>query len=151
MGKKRVAQKTKEEILAEKEKLDKTLEKKAKVSSKKKRVRKGNIYVNASYTNTRISLTDKKGNVLAWSSAGSLGFKGTKKSTSYAASKVAEVIAKKCEVLGVEEVEVFVKGLGPGRSSTLRTLVNFKLIINAVEDATPIPHNGCRPPKARRV
>ncbi len=151
MGKKRVAQKTKEEILAEKEKLDKTLEKKTKVSSKKKRVRKGNIYVNASYTNTRISLTDKKGNVLAWSSAGALGFKGTKKSTSYAASKVAEVIAKKCEVLGVEEVEVFVKGLGPGRSSTLRTLVNFKLTINAVEDATPIPHNGCRPPKPRRV
>ncbi len=149
MGKKRVAKKTKEELLAEKEKVDKTLEKEAKVKTKR-RTRKGRIYINSSYTNVIMTLTDETGNVLAWASAGSLGFKGTKKSTSYAASKVAEMLVKKAEKIGVNEVDVIVKGLGSGRTSTLKSLANFGLEINSIRDETPIPHGGARPPKPRK-
>lgn len=150
MGKKRVVKKTKEELLAEKEKLDKALEKGVKVKTKR-RTQKGKIYINSSYTNLLMSLTDENGNVLAWTSAGALGFKGTKKSTSYAASKVAEMMAKKAEKIGVNRVEVIVKGLGSGRSSALKSLANFGLDITSIKDETPVPHNGCRPPKPRRM
>jgi len=149
MGKKRVAKQSKEELLAEKDQLDKALEKGVKVKTRRK-VQKGKIYINSSYTNILMNLTDEAGNVLAWASAGSLGFKGTKKSTSYAASKVAEMLAKKAEKIGVGEAEVIVKGLGSGRSSALKSLANFGIEITAIRDETPVPHNGCRPPKPRR-
>lgn len=150
MGKKRVAKKSKEELLEEKDKVEQALKESAKVRVKKK-VDQGIIFINSSYTNTLVSLTDQEGNVLAWSSAGSLGFKGTKKSTSYAASKTAEIIAKKAKKLGVERIEVVVKGLGSGRIAALKSLANFGLDITAIRDETPVPHNGCRPPKKRRV
>jgi len=150
MGKKRIAKQTAEELLAEKDRVDIALEKGAKVKVKK-RIEQGIIYINSSYNNTLMSLTDEKGNVLAWTSTGSLGFRGTKKSTSYAASKTAEVLAKKAQKLGINKVEIVIKGIGAGRSATLKALVNFNLDITAIRDETPIPHNGCRPRKARRT
>lgn len=150
MGKKRVVKKSKREVLEEKEKVDQALEKGAKVRVKRE-LDEALIYINSSYTNTLMSLTDKGGDVLAWSSAGALGFSGTKKSTSYAASKTAEVLAKKAKKMGVEKVEVVVKGIGSGRYAALKALANFGLEIGAVRDETPIPHNGCRPPKEKRV
>ena len=149
MGKKRIIEQTKEEVLQEKDQLDKAL-KSVKVG-KKARVAQGKIHVSCSYTNTHMTLTDKQGNALAWSSAGLLGFKGTKKSTSYAASKVAEVLAKKAQAMGVKEVEVLIKGIGSGRRSVLKILPNFGFQISAIKDVTPIPHNGCRPRKPRRT
>ena len=150
MGKKRIAKQTAEELLAEKDRVDVALEKGTKVRVKKK-IEEGIICIKSSYTNTLMSLTDKKGNVLAWSATGALGFKGTKKSTSYAATKTAEVLAQKAQKLGVERVEVVIKGIGAGRVAALKALANFSLEITAIRDETPVPHNGCRPKKARRV
>jgi len=149
MGKKRIIEQTKEDVLQERDQLDKAL-KSVKIKEQGK-IRQANIYVNCSYTNTCMTLTDKQGNTLAWSSAGLLGFKGTKKSTSYAASKVAEVLAKKAEAMGIKEAEILVKGIGSGRRSVLRVLPNFGLELTAIKDITPIPHNGCRPRKPRRT
>lgn len=150
MGKKRIIKQTEKEILAEKERVDRALKREAQVKVKKE-MKEGRVYISSSYTNTLMSLTDKTGNVLAWTSAGALGFKGTKKSTSYAASKVAEVLAGKVQKLGINQVEVLVKGIGSGRISALRSLANFNLEITSIKDITPNPHNGCRPRKARRV
>lgn len=150
MGKKRVKKQTKEDVLAEKDQMEKAVEKGLKTRVKRK-VTEGKIYINSSYTNLLMSLTDMDGNVLASSSAGALGFKGTKKSTSYASSKVTEVLAKKAEKIGVKKVHLVVKGVGAGRISSLKTIVNFPLEILSVTDETPIPHNGCRPRKPRRV
>jgi len=149
MGKKRIIQKSAEELLKEREKLDKTLKKEIELRAKKG-LKQGRIYIYSSYNNTIISLTDAKGNVLAWTSTGNLGFKGTRKSTPFAASKVAEMIIQKAEKLQVNKVKVFVKGVGSGRSSALRSLASRNLDITAIEDITPIPHNGCRPPRPRR-
>jgi len=150
MGKKRVIKKTEEELLAEKERIDRALKKEVKIKAPAK-IKEGQIYISSSYNNTLISLTDLRGNVLAWTSAGSIGFKGTKKSTPFAASKVAGILVEKAKRLGVTKVKVLVKGIGSGRSSALRSLATQGLDITAIEDITPIPHNGCRPPKARRV
>lgn len=150
MGKKRVQKKTKEDILAEKDEVDKALEKTLKTKVKRK-VEEGKIYINSSYTNILMSLTDMNGNVLASTSAGALGFKGTKKSTSYAASKTTEVLVRKAEKIGVKKVHIVVKGIGAGRIASLKNIVNFPIEILSVRDETPIPHNGCRPRKARRV
>jgi len=98
-----------------------------------------------------LTLTDSRGQVLAWKSAGSVGFKGTKKATSFASSKVAEAVANICKKLAVERVEVLVKGIGAGRESAVRTLVTQGLNVVSIKDITPIPHNGCRPKKTRRV
>ncbi len=147
MGKKRVIKKTEEEIIEEREKLE-AAKKKGKV--KKRGVEKGRIYISASYNNTMMNLTDKEGKVLLWASAGNLGFKGTKKATPYAASEVTNVIAEKAEKMGMKEVDVFVKGIGSGRSSALRALAGKNIIINSIKDVTPIPHNGCRPKGPRR-
>jgi small subunit ribosomal protein S11 len=98
-----------------------------------------------------MTLTNAKGQVLAWKSAGSVGFKGTKKSTSFAASRVAEAITNISKKLGIEKIEILVKGIGAGRESAVRTLVNQGLNIVSIKDVTPIPHNGCRPKKVRRV
>lgn len=111
----------------------------------------GKIYINSSYNNTMITVTSKKGDVLAWASSGSLGFSGPKKSTPFAASKVVAAIVEKLRGVGPEEIEVFVRGVGSGRDSAIRSLMNQGFNIAAVRDVTPIPHNGPRPPKPRRV
>ena len=149
MGKKRVIEKTEEELLEESDQLGATKKKKAK--TKKRGVEYGHIYISASYNNTMMTLTDKQGRVVSWASAGHLGFKGTKKATPYAASEVANVISEKAEKMGVKEVDIFVKGVGSGRSSALRALAAKNFIINLIKDVTPIPHNGCRPKRPRRV
>lgn len=150
MGKKRIIKKTEQELLEERAHIDRTLEKEVKVKATG-RITNGRIYIFSSYNNTIMSLTDPKGNILGWSSAGAIGFKGAKKSTPFAASKVAELLVQKARKIGIIEVKVFIKGVGSGRGSALRSLAAQGLSISAIEDVTPIPHNGCRPRKARRM
>ncbi len=150
MGKKKVIKKSEEELIKEREKIEEKLKKEIKVKTSKK-VKEGRIYISSSYNNTLITLTDSLGNALASSSAGSIGFKGTKKSTPFAASKVAGRICESARKIGVEKVDIFVKGIGSGRDSAIRSLVAHGLDVGSIKDITPIPHNGCRPPKARRV
>ena len=114
-------------------------------------VPRGAAHVKASFNNTIISLTDPAGNVIAWSSAGSSGWKGSRKSTPYAAQVAAENAARKALDLGLKTVEVFVRGPGAGREAAIRALEATGLEVTAITDVTPIPHNGCRPPKRRRV
>ena len=109
------------------------------------------VYIQCSFNNTIVSLTDDRGDVLAWASAGGSGFRGTKKGTPFAAGVTATKIAKRALELGVKQVSVFLKGPGPGRETAVRSLGNSGLIIISLKDVTPLPHNGCRPPKARRV
>ncbi|MCH8820965.1 30S ribosomal protein S11 [Patescibacteria group bacterium] len=116
-----------------------------------KEVTKGKVFVNATFNNTLITITDMSGNALGWSSSGAVGFKGARKSTPYAASTAMENIAKKLSEKGLREVEVYIKGPGSGRDAAIRALKNSKLIIKAIADVTPIPHNGPRPRKQRRV
>jgi small subunit ribosomal protein S11 len=123
---------------------------------KKKRKERRNVgsgcaYISASYNNTIISLTDQKGDVIAWASAGSCGFRGPKKSTPYAAQMIVKTAVDKAKAQGLNEVNVFVKGVGTGRESAVRALNANGLNIIAIKDMTPIPHNGCRPRKARRI
>ncbi|MFH1048180.1 MAG: 30S ribosomal protein S11 [Patescibacteria group bacterium] len=117
----------------------------------KKMVVKGQAYIQSTYNNTIVTLADDNGRVLAWSSAGSIGFKGTKKSTPYAASLIVKNVVEKVKKLGLKEVNVFVKGIGSGRDSAIRSLAQQGLTINAIKDVTPVPHNGCRQPKPRRI
>ncbi|OGW78942.1 MAG: 30S ribosomal protein S11 [Omnitrophica bacterium GWA2_52_8] len=122
--------------------------------SKKKKVKhvaKGTVHINASFNNTVVTITDAQGNALCWSSAGAAGFKGSKKSTPYAAQVASEQAAKKALEFGMKEVEVYIKGPGSGRESAIRALQVAGLQVCAIHDITPIPHNGCRPPKKRRV
>lgn len=116
-----------------------------------KKVALGRIYISASYNNTMISATDEKGNVIAWASSGGLGFRGPKKATPFAAARVAEAIVEKVKKTGLAEVEVYVRGIGGGRESAIRTLISKGMDIKLIKDVTPIPHNGPRPPKVRRV
>ncbi|KXB08855.1 30S ribosomal protein S11 [candidate division MSBL1 archaeon SCGC-AAA382N08] len=150
MGKKKVVEKSKEEQLKEKEQVDQALEKGAQADTSRN-VRKGRVYVASTYNNTTLTLTDDSGDVLTWSSAGKLGFSGTKKGTSYAATRVGEVIAEAIKELNLKQVKVLVKGIGSGRESAVRSLASNGVNITSVKDVTPIPHNGCRPPKPRRV
>jgi len=116
----------------------------------KKKLDSGIVYIRSTYNNTAVSLTDKKGNMIMWSSSGTLGFKGAKKGTPFAASKVAETVAEKAKLIGVKEIDVEIKGVGGGRESALRT-IGAKMEVNSIKDTTPIPHNGPKPPKPRRV
>ncbi len=109
------------------------------------------VYIQCSFNNTIVSLTDDRGDVLIWASAGGSGFRGTKKGTPFAAGVTAGKVAKRALELGVKQVAVFIKGPGPGRETAVRSLGNSGLIVVALKDVTPLPHNGCRPPKARRV
>lgn len=118
---------------------------------KKRTVEQGRAYVQATYNNTIITITDRMGDVLSWSSAGHIGFKGPKKSTPYAASLTVKDAITKAQEYGLKSVDVFVKGVGSGRDSAVRSLATHGLLITAIKDTTPIPHNGCRPPKPRRV
>ena len=111
----------------------------------------GQAHIRASFNNIIISLTNGQGQVISWASAGKMGFKGSKKNTPYAAQMAAEDCAKKAHDLGLRKVEVFVKGPGAGRESAIRTIQNAGIEVTAIKDVTPLPHNGCRPPKRRRV
>ena len=117
----------------------------------RKQVPRGNAYIQSTFNNTLVTLTDPGGNVLSWSSSGAVGFKGSRKSTPFAASQAAEAAAKKAMEHGVRSVDVYVKGPGSGREAAIRSLQAAGLAISAIIDVTPIPHNGCRPPKKRRV
>ena len=117
----------------------------------KKAVPYGHVYIQASFNNTLITFTDPQGNAIAWGSAGSSGFKGSRKSTPYAAQIAAQNAARVALELGLREVDVRVKGPGPGRESAIRALQQAGLKVRSITDTTPIPHNGCRPPKKRRV
>jgi len=150
MGKKRIITKTEEELLKEREKVESAVRKEIKVEIPQK-MKEGKIYIVATYNNTIITLTDLQGNVLTWARAGNIGFKGTKKATPFAASKVAEALSQRAKKLGIEKVRVLIKGIGSGRESALRSLATRGLDITSIKDITPIPHNGCRPPKIRRV
>jgi len=117
----------------------------------RKNVIKGIAHITATFNNTMITITDVNGETIAWDSAGTVGFKGARKSTPYAASRAAEKCAQKAKRVGMRELEVRVRGAGSGRESAITALQQNGLIVTAVEDHTPIPHNGCRPPKRRRV
>ena len=126
----------------------------AKASTKKRKViveSTGEAHISATFNNIIISLTNKKGEVISWSSAGKMGFRGSKKNTPYAAQMAASDCAKVAVDLGMKKIEVFVKGPGSGRDSAIRTLAGAGLEVTTIKDITPLPHNGCRPPKKRRV
>ena len=126
---------------------------KQKKKSKKKKVAdtRGIANIKATFNNTHISITDKFGNVIAWSTAGTSGFKGSRKNTSYAATVAAEKVAKEVISMGLVSIDVRVKGPGSGRESAVRSLASAGLNVMSIKDVTPLPHNGCRPPKRRRV
>jgi small subunit ribosomal protein S11 len=117
----------------------------------RKSVPRGRAYIQSTFNNTIVTMTDPTGNVISWSSSGSAGFKGSRKSTPYAAGMAAETAARKAMEHGMRQIEVFVKGPGSGREAAIRSLQATGLLISSITDVTPIPHNGCRPPKRRRV
>ena len=126
-----------------------------KTTSRKRRVKKnverGQAHINSTFNNTMVTITDMQGNALSWASSGQLGFRGSRKSTPFAAQEAAETAAKKAIDQGLKTVEVYVKGPGSGRESAIRSLQAAGLEVTMIKDVTPIPHNGCRPPKRRRV
>ncbi len=143
MGKKRIVKKGETETAEAKEK--------APLVSSKKKFDTGILYVQSTYNNTKVVLTDMKGNTLCWSSSGSLGFRGAKKGTPFAAAKIGELLAQKAQVLGVKDVVVVVRGVGSGRESSIRGFISKGINILSIKDVTPVPHNGPKPPKPRRV
>ena len=116
-----------------------------------RKVEKGQVHIHASFNNTIVTFTDMNGNALSWCSSGSLGFRGSRKSTAFAAQQACEVAAKAAKEYGIRTVEVYVKGPGQGRESAIRALQTVEIEVTLIRDVTPIPHNGCRPPKRRRV
>ncbi len=121
------------------------------VKKAKRTLSSGQVHVNATFNNTIITVTDHQGNTLAWGSAGSAGFKGSRKSTPFAARLATEQAIKAAMAMGLQEVALFVKGPGPGRESAIRAVQSMGLKVTSISDVTPVPHNGCRPPKKRRV
>ncbi len=117
----------------------------------KRTVVRGRVYIHATFNNTIVSVTDRSGGVIAWGSGGTVGFKGSRKSTPYAARLAGEQAGRKAIDMGLQEVDMFVKGPGPGRESAIRAIQGLGIVVNSITDATPVPHNGCRPPKKRRV
>lgn len=120
-------------------------------ASSKKRVESGRLCVESTYNNTKVVMTDMNGNTLAFSSSGALGFAGAKKGTPFAAAKVGEVLSLKAQTLGMKEVSVIVKGVGSGREAAIRGFISRGIAIKSISDVTPVPHNGPRPPRPRRV
>jgi len=141
MGKKRIITKQGDELVAPTQP----------AVSSKKRLTSAILHIEASFNNTKATLTDKAGNTVFSSSAGSLGFKGTKKGTSFAASKVGDVVGERAKIMGVTDVEIQVKGIGSGRESAIRSFLAHGIPVSAIKDRTPVPHNGPKPPKPRRV
>ena len=150
MGKKKISKQTTEDALKEGEAIESAV---AKASGKgvAKKFDHGRIYVNSSYNNTFITVTDDKGNVIVWASAGSLGFSGPKKATPFAASKIVSALTEKIKKSGPFNVDIYVNGIGGGRDSSLRSLLSEGFNILSIRDVTPVPHNGPRPRKVRRV
>ena len=129
----------------------KQVAKKSVARRNRKNIDKGAAHIHSSFNNTIVTITDTKGNTISWGSAGGLGFKGSRKSTPFAAGEVAETAAKAAMEHGLKTVEVYVKGPGAGREAAIRALQSAGLDLSSIKDVTPIPHNGCRPPKRRRV
>ena len=117
----------------------------------RKNIEQGQVHIQSTFNNTIVTITDMQGNAISWASAGGLGFRGSKKSTPFAAQTAAETAARAAKEHGLKTVEVFVKGPGSGRESTIRALETVGIAVTAITDVSPIPHNGCRPPKRRRV
>jgi len=151
MGKKKIIKQTGEEALKEREALESALKKVGEAAGSEKTLTRGRVYIKVSYNNTIVTVTDEAGNVIAQASAGSLGFKGPKKATPFAASRVIEAIMEKLRKTNLKEIEIYVKGVGGGRESAVRALTTKGLEITMIKDLTPIPHNGPTPPKPRRV
>lgn len=153
MGQKKVIQKTEKDILDESKKLEDAVVKAGtqKGKSASKKIDTGKVYISFSYNNTILTATDKNGNVIAWVSAGSLGFTGPKKATPFAASKMVAAVSDKLKKVGFSNIEVIIKGVGSARDASLKSLAGQGFNIVSVKDITPIPHNGPRPPKVRRV
>ena len=128
---------------------------KKKIKKTKKKIKRnvlsGVVHIKSTFNNTIVSISDREGNVIAWASAGNMGYKGSKKSTSFAAQVTAEAVAKKAIDQGMKEIDVLVKGPGSGRETAIRSLQAVGLKVNMIKDVTSIPHNGCRPPKQRRT
>lgn len=150
MGKKKVIAQNAETALKEKSVVDEASARSS-VSKKSKRIDRGKIYIKSSYNNTLVSVTDVNGNLITWVSSGSMGFSGPKKATPFASSKIINTLSEKLKNTGPTDVEVIMKGIGGGRDSAIRSLVNHGFNILSIRDVTPIPHNGPRPPKPRRV
>lgn len=150
MGKKRVIEKSEQELIKEAKLVTEATAPKVQSSSKKK-LQEGRIYIYSTYNNTIMTLTDEKGNVVFGASAGRVGFKGTKKSTPFAASKVAELVIQAAQNQGMNKVQLFVKGIGSGRDSAIRTLGAKGMEFLSIKDITPIPHNGPRMRRPRRA
>ncbi len=153
MGQKKVIKKSEEEILKEEKKMETATSKTADVSVKaaKKKIDLGRVYINAGYNNTILTAADKDGNVLVWTSAGSIGFSGPKKATPFAASKMVAAAAEKMKKLGFSDIEIIIKGISKARDASIKALAGVGFNILTIKDVTPIPHNGPKPPKARRV
>ncbi len=144
MGKKRIIRKSGGSV-------DQGLRSRSLARVAKKNIIAGTLHIHATYNNTKILLSDKNGNTVAWSSSGSLGFAGAKKGTPFAAAKVGELVGDKAAIIGIKEVDVIIRGVGAGRESALRGFAGKGIEITRIADDTPIPHNGPRPPKARRI
>jgi small subunit ribosomal protein S11 len=144
MGKKRIVKKGGGSV-------DEGLKSRSLARAIKKKVTAGTLYVQSTYNNTTLLLADRKGNALASSSSGALGFKGAKKGTPFAAAKVGELLAEKAVLMGMKEIEAVVKGVGSGRESAIRAFISKGIDLTGIKDKTPVPHNGPRPKKARRV
>lgn len=153
MGKKKVTTQTAESAVAEKAAVDAAAAKAGTAAAGKRgrKIEAGRAYINASYNNTVVTITDQAGNVITWASAGSLGFSGPKKATPFASQKVIAAITEKIKATGPQNLHVIVKGIGSGRDSAIRSLINFGFNLLSIKDATPVPHNGPRPQKVRRV
>lgn len=119
--------------------------------SSKRLIESAFLYIDSSYNNTRVTLADPKGNVLTWASSGNLGFSGARKGTPFAAAKVGEAVGERAVSMGVKEVKVIVRGIGSGRESSIRSFISKGIVLTGIKDVTPIPHNGPRPPRPRRV
>jgi small subunit ribosomal protein S11 len=138
-------------VETEKDEKAEILAKKKKEKKIKRQILKGRASVKCSYNNTMVSISDTSGNILGWSTSGLLGFKGAKKATPYAATQVVGTVSEKVRKYGIKELEVYVKGVGSGREASIRALANNGFDLILIKDITPIPHNGCRPKKPRRV
>ncbi|MBI2592688.1 MAG: 30S ribosomal protein S11 [Candidatus Colwellbacteria bacterium] len=151
MGKKKIVEKTQEEPSKETKTSPKAQREAASETKTARRIASGRIYIRASYNNTGVTVTDEEGKVLAWATAGALGFGGPKKATPFAASKIVAAISEKISKSGPLDVHVYVAGVGPGRDSAIRSLVNQGFNVLSIRDVTPIPHNGPKPKKVRRM
>ncbi len=144
MGKKRIIRKSGGSV-------DQGLKSRSLARVAKKNITTGTLHIHATYNNTKVLLADKEGNAIAWSSSGALGFSGAKKGTPFAAAKVGELVGDKAVIVGVKEADVVIRGVGAGRESALRAFAGKGVNITKISDETPIPHNGPRPPKPRRI